>query len=283
MSRSFRLPLLPALGALALVTMLPSCNPQPTADPDTLDKLEKAEKAKVRVETELRTFREDCERRFSDIMKQLEEVQKSNDTLKDEAEKAKDDAAKARQELQEYMAKYKLSQRTKFKGLQVPSIETKDSQIYSSVVIKEITPVEVSIIHSNGMTRVPMAKLPGDLQKQFLYDPNEEKDYAEAQAEVARLEEERKTGGEGATAAKKVPEHTPNPIAVRNLRNRIQTRLAGVAEANADAEKVGRSAYANTSLAKERQKNLARRRARLEEDIKILRKMLERELTGKKD
>lgn len=48
---------------------------------------------------------------------------------------------------------------------------TVDGIIYTNVTFGTATPSSVSIFHKTGIARVPLAKLPPDLQKKFNYDP----------------------------------------------------------------------------------------------------------------
>src|SRR5206468_2491829 len=50
-------------------------------------------------------------------------------------------------------------------------ILTVDGVTYSNVTFSASTPLSVSIRHSTGITRVPLAKLPAELQKRLGYDP----------------------------------------------------------------------------------------------------------------
>ena len=109
-------------------------------------------------------------------------MQKESDETKAQFERLQDEAAKARKDLQEHMAKYRLSFRGKLKGQTLPTLKTTDAQTFQAVVLREVTPTEVSFAHSAGVTRVPMEKLTPDLQAKFMFDPREVKELEDAKA-----------------------------------------------------------------------------------------------------
>ncbi|WP_309400165.1 C1 family peptidase [Cerasicoccus maritimus] len=69
-------------------------------------------------------------------------------------------------------------------------------QVYHKVVIKEVTPRAVIILHSKGITQIPLADLPPEAQKKFGYDPEAaaadeqraEREHAKALQRKAKLE-----------------------------------------------------------------------------------------------
>jgi|GEM_PF-2560524 len=236
------------------------------------------QKANSRLENEMKLLREEGEKRHKELLKRNEELQKEADEAKTHFEKLQDDAAKVRQELEDYMAKYKLGYRAKLKGQSLPTLQTTDAASYQSVVLREVTPTEVAFSHSAGAARVPLDKLTPDLQRKFLYDPVEVRRQEEAQAAAATATEGlEEIDGE---VIQKDPKREVNPIVVRNLRTRIQSRQADIKKAVAEAQKVKQSGFDSTNLGKYRLQILNQRANHLREEIKALVVMLNKELNG---
>lgn len=236
------------------------------------------QKANSRLENEMKLLREEGEKRHNELLKRNEELQKEADEAKTHFEKLQDDAAKVRQELEDYMAKYKLGYRAKLKGQSLPTLQTTDAASYQSVVLREVTPTEVAFSHSAGAARVPLDKLTPDLQRKFLYDPVEVRRQEEAQAAAATATEGlEEIDGE---VIQKDPKREVNPIVVRNLRTRIQSRQADIKKAVAEAQKVKQSGFDSTNLGKYRLQILNQRANHLREEIKALVVMLNKELNG---
>jgi hypothetical protein len=174
-----------------------------------------------------------------------------------------------------------LSYRARLKGQALPSLQTTDAISYQAVVLREVTPTEVSFAHSSGATRVPMEKLPPDLQQKFLYDPAEVKRLEEAKA-AAAMAGAGLEGLEGidVQVVQKDPKRTVNPIVVHNLRTRILTRQQEIAKAKAEANRVALNGDTSTNLGRYRVQVLKQRTARMQEEIKTLVSMLQKELNG---
>ena len=69
---------------------------------------------------------------------------------------------------------------------------TVDGQTYSNVVFGTVSPSSVSIRHSDGIARIPLAKLPPDLQTKFGYDPENAANWQKYEAIVAETAQLRK-------------------------------------------------------------------------------------------
>jgi len=253
---------------------LTGCTKEPEAHTAVNDEVEALQKSKAKLENEVKLLREDFEKRYREILKRNEELQKDTDAAKAGVEKAQDEAGKCRRELQEYQAKYKISVRTKAKGMQIPQLETADKQVFQSAVVKEVTPQEVALSHSGGVARIPLAKLPLELQRKFLYDPEELKKIEEAKAETAKL----------TTEDPEIKQRNPNrrfdPLAVKNIKGRITSRLGDIKKIDSEATQVANGPYKNTGVARYRLNVLQSRRLRLQEDVKLLRGILDKELNG---
>jgi len=248
------------------------------------EEVEALQKAKTKLEAEVKQMREAAEKAHADLLKKNEELQKEADEAKSQFEKLQDDAAKARKELDEYMAKYKLGYRAKLKGQSLPSLQTADSQTYQSVVLREITATEVGFAHSAGAARLPLAKLTPELQKKFLYDPEEEKRTAEAKTAAANaIDGLEGVEGINALVVQKDPTRTVNPIVVHNLRTRILTRQKEIEKAKAEASRVKAAGDDRLNLGKYRLQVLSQRAERMREEIKGLVLMLDKELNGSGD
>jgi hypothetical protein len=271
--------------AVASPVLLTSCDPK---DQQAVllaqEEVEALKKAKSKLESEIKQLKEDTEKANAEQMKRTEELQKEADEAKAQFEKLQDEAAKARKELEDYMAKYKVGYRAKLKGLTLPTLQTTDDQTYQTVVFREITASEVAISHSAGAGRVPMEKLPADLQRKFLYDPAEVKQEAEAKvaaaAAVSGLDGLDGIEGIDAKIVQKDPNRSVNPIVVHNLRSRIVTRQQQIEKAKAEAARVKRAGDDRTNLGKYRLQVLNQRADRLREEIKSLVNMLDKELNG---
>jgi Skp family chaperone for outer membrane proteins len=266
--------------AVAFSSLLMSCdNGSRQAALVAQEEVEALQKAKTKLEAEVKQVRENSEKAHADLLKKNDELQKEADEAKGQFEKLQDEAAKARKELEEYMAKYKLGYRAKLKGQTLASLQTTDSQNYQAVVLREVTPTEVSFAHSAGATRVAMEKLPADLQKKFMYDPEEGKRLAEAKLMGAKAIEGLE-GVEGIEVVQKDPTRSVNPIVVQNLRNRMLKRQQEIDKARAEAAKVKNAGDDRTNLGKYRLQVLNQRAERMREEIKALANLLNKELNG---
>jgi hypothetical protein len=271
--------------AVATPTLLTSCDAKARqAALSAQEEVTALQKAKSKLEAEVKQLRDEGEKGHADLIKRNEELQKEADETKAQFEKLQDEAAKARKDLDEYMAKYKLSYRAKLKGQSLPSLQTTDANSYQAVVLREVTPTEVSFAHSAGATRVPMEKLPPDLQQKFLYDPAEVKRLEEAKAAAAMagagLEGLEGMEGIDVQVVQKDPKRTVNPIVVHNLRTRIITRQKEIAKAKAEANRVALNGDTSTNLGRYRVQVLKQRTVRMQEEIKTLVSMLQKELNG---
>lgn len=245
------------------------------------EEVDALQKAKSKLETEVKKLRDEGDKGHADLIKRNEELQKEADEAKAQFEKLQDEAAKARKELEEYMAKYKLSYRAQLKGQSLSSLQTADDQSYQSVVLREVSATEVSFAHSNGVTRVPMDKLTPALQQKFLYDPGEVKRLEESKAAAAAAGADLE-GLEGLEVqiVQQDPNRAVNPIVVYNLRTRILTRQKEIAKAKAEAARVARNGDTSTNLGRYRVLVLKQRMDRMKEEIKTLVSMLNKELNG---
>jgi hypothetical protein len=70
-------------------------------------------------------------------------------------------------------------------------ILTVDGVAYSNVTFGAVTPNAVSILHSTGVSSIPLAKLPPNLQKQFGYNPAKAEQSQPADAKAGRAEQEK--------------------------------------------------------------------------------------------
>lgn len=260
--------------------LLTSCDNQAAPAAAVIQEdVEVIQKAKAKLEAEVKLYRTEAEAKQSELMKRNEELQKEADEAKAQFEKLQDDAAKARRDLEEHMAKYKLSYRGKLKGQTLPTLQTIDAQTYQSVVLREITPTEVAFAHSAGSTRLPMEKLTPDLQRKFLYDPAELKRLEEARAALSAPVEGLE-GVEGIVNAPKDPNRRVDPMVVKNLRDRIVNRQRDIGKAKAEADRLRKGGYEATNLGKYRIQVLQKRVDQLEDDVRNLVIMLNKELNG---
>ena len=279
--------LVPVAAALILLPgamLLTSCGPdekQAALMAEMETELATAKQSSTRLENDLKKSaqdREEAEKRHSEILKRNEELMKKNDELEGKFEQLQDEAAKARRELQDYMAKYKISARGKLKGLQVPKLDTADGKSYQAVVFKEVTPTELSFSHSGGMARLSLEKAPVDIQKKCLYDPEEIK----ALEEAKKASEEAVEGLAAVSTEVKIKDPTRpfNPITVNNLKSRISTRRDQIKNIDTEIKQVQQSSFADSAIGKYRVQVLKQRGGRINNDIKELVAMLDKELNG---
>ena len=75
------------------------------------------------------------------------------------------------------------------------SLTTKDGAVYHNILVTSTTPAYITVQHENGVTRIMLETLAGELQKQYGYDPAKAADYlrSEALAEAERAREKRIT------------------------------------------------------------------------------------------
>lgn len=237
--------------------------------------------AKAKLESEVKQAQEKVEQGQADLMKRNEELQKEADEAKAQFEKLQDEATKARKDLEEYMAKYKLGQRAKLKGVSLANLKTNSWQSFDAVVVKEVTPTELAFSHSQGIARVPLAQLAPDMQRKFLYDPDEVKREEEAKVVQATVADglERIEGVDIGVMTKD-PNRAVNPVVVQNLKQRILVRQQEIDKAKAEATRVKQAGDDRTNIGKYRLQVLSQRAARMREEIKALATMLEKELNG---
>jgi regulator of protease activity HflC (stomatin/prohibitin superfamily) len=74
--------------------------------------------------------------------------------------------------------------------LQAETLTTLDGITYTGVSVTKTTPAAISISHSSGIARIPLANLPSEIQKKYGYDPA--RAAAFAAEEIARHEEIKK-------------------------------------------------------------------------------------------
>lgn len=249
------------------------------------EELAELEKTKSKLETTLKSEKTASENRQRELLKQNEELQKTSDELKAQFEGLEDQLAQAKQELRDYTAQYKAGARAKLKGMTVPRLETADNATFERVTVREVTAEEASFSHAAGISRVPLAKLPRDLQQKFLYDPEEVKEMEQARAAAAAAAEGTEQGEgvmaeELAKVKQKDPSREVNPIVVMNLKKRIVTRQQQIKKSFAEADQVRKSGYGDTNLGKYRLQVLGNRVKKLQGEIKVLITMLNKELNG---
>ncbi|MFN0129175.1 MAG: hypothetical protein ACKV19_21095 [Verrucomicrobiales bacterium] len=233
--------------------------------------------AKAKLESEVKQV----EKGQADLMNRNEELQKEADEAKAQIEKLQDEAAKARKDLEEHMAKYKVGQRAKLKGLSLANLKTSSWQSFDAVVVKEVTPTELVFTHSQGIAHVPLAQLAPDLQRKFHYDPDELKRKEEAKAVQATVADElEEIEGVDVEEMTKDPTRTVNPVVVQNLKQRILQRQREIEKAKAEAMRVKEAGDDRTNIGKYRLQILGQRAARMRAEIKALSTMLEKELNG---
>lgn len=66
---------------------------------------------------------------------------------------------------------------------------TVDGVTYSNVTFGTVSPSAVSIYHSTGITRIPLAKLPPELQRRFGYDPQKAADWQKREQQAVATQE----------------------------------------------------------------------------------------------
>lgn len=78
--------------------------------------------------------------------------------------------------------------------LQAETLTTLDGKTYTGVSVTKTTPAAISISHSSGISKIPFANLPSEIQKKYGYDPA--RAAAFAAEEIARHEEIKKQAEE---------------------------------------------------------------------------------------
>lgn len=278
------IPVAAVLMLLPGAVLLPSCAPdekQAALIAEMETELATAKQSSTRLENELKNSvkdRDAADKLKSEIIKQNESLIKKNEELEGKFEQLQDEAAKARRELEEYMAKYKISARGKLKGLQLPKLDTADGKSYQAVVFKEVTPTELSFSHRGGMARLSLEKAPADIQQKCLYDPAEIK----ALEEAKKASEEAVEGLAAVSADVKIKDPTRpfNPVVVNNLKSRISTRRDQIKNIDTEIKQVQQSSFVDSAIGKYRVEVLKQRGSRINNDIKELVAMLDKELNG---
>lgn len=92
-------------------------------------------------------------------------------------------------EIEAYKDKYRAYARGKAKGRELESLETRDGNTYQKVVIREVTPIGLQIMHDGGQKRIAFEQLPAGMQDEFQFDPKQ-KAAAVAKEEAMRDEHE---------------------------------------------------------------------------------------------
>jgi hypothetical protein len=88
-------------------------------------------------------------------------------------------------EMETYKDKYRAFARGKAKGRELESLETRDGNTYQKVVIREVTPIGLQIMHDGGQKRIAFELLPAGMQDEFQFDPKQKAD-AVAKEEAMR-------------------------------------------------------------------------------------------------
>ena len=60
---------------------------------------------------------------------------------------------------------------TELKGEHLPNLKTTSGKEYQKVLVRKVTPLDISVMHEAGATKIKLADLSPDLQKHFGYDP----------------------------------------------------------------------------------------------------------------
>ena len=269
----FLLLLLPLLG-------MPSCGDSREgvgAAADLAERKDLLGTARVQLETEMKHFRAESEKRLGRAILQYDTLSRSNVSLRGQLEEAEDEAARTRAELDACKARYKAGLRAKARGLALGRLATTDGRIFNGVVVSELTPTEAGIAHSGGAARVPLAKLSPDVQQKLLYDGEE----------VEAMTAARIAGADAISGFEEVvgvrmrdPAKFVDAVVVRTLTQRIVSRQAMIVRAENEAASVQTSPDAATNIAKYRLAHLEDRVVRLKNDIETLRTRLDLELNG---
>ncbi len=270
---------LAAIVVAAAAALLPSCGPSAAEKQqmsDQAQQLAQLQTQKSKLETQFKALQEEAQTKYNDVLQQNDDLQKSNDELRKTLEKVQDQIESTRREFEEYKAKYRVSVRSKAKGLQIPVLATGDGKTFESVVINAVSPSEVQFMHATGTARVPLANLPAEWQQKFAFDPNEEKEMKRREAEA----EAAKTAVAAALTStdKRKVRQGIDPIAINRLRERIEAREQALKKTYKEAEEVKKSPYGTSSLARLRLDVLQKRAARLKDEMIDLRNTLDKSL-----
>ena len=140
-----------------------------------------AESAQEQVERERIQKEQEEQARKAKEQEMAERERLERERLESEQEQAKRKAASDREELRMRTD----GARRQAVGRQIAKLETLKGDVYENVIIREVSPVGISIRHDAGSRRVPFEQLPLEMQKQFMFDP-EEKAKALAQEHAAQ-------------------------------------------------------------------------------------------------
>jgi hypothetical protein len=105
--------------------------------------------------------------------------------------------------------------------------KTTDGKVYQDVKVIKVEDDAVTVLFSDGGARIPLIKLPPDLQKRFSYDPVKAKAAADARAK-ADAENAANLDAERALAAKQQLDQ-----AIQNDKERARAEAATLSGTNA--------------------------------------------------
>lgn len=134
---------------------------------------------------------------ISDLEDQLSEQSGARDSLEAEVEVLKKQLEEAQKEVDEikgefdeYQKKYRISVRENAPGRKfervVVSGETEE--VFTGVVIREINPARIRVMHDSGATTLPLANLSAELQAELAFDVEEATAFLEAEIKGAEPE-----------------------------------------------------------------------------------------------
>ena len=82
------------------------------------------------------------------------------DSLETGVASAKQDVAALMKAFEGYKDEYRAVARGKAKGETMERLETRDGNAYVNVIIKDVTPIGLQIMHDGGLKRIPYEELP---------------------------------------------------------------------------------------------------------------------------
>lgn len=156
---------LPRLTLPALMCVVVSCSRE-TARLDALrEQLTVMEAGREKMALELA----EQKRALKSTAEEQDRLRAARTGMEKAIKEAREEAGRLTEEFAGYKADYRRSMQAKAKGMSLPDFAI-DGRQYQDVVVNSITSSELTVIHSQGLARLPLDKMPASLQALFGYD-----------------------------------------------------------------------------------------------------------------
>lgn len=126
----------------------------------------------------LESARRDLARQLSEQRRLVQAASAERDLLMVERSRVEaligttgDEINALKSEFADYKADYRHAIQARAKGMALPSLNV-GAKHYENTTVRSVTDTELTIVTAQGITRLPLASTPPDIQELFGYDPN---------------------------------------------------------------------------------------------------------------